>query len=76
MAAIQNRQDLLDAAAASKSGVIQNYEGWRVSLTGKRFRIKGVTLFNIVDFSGMHWGPLSFFASSQNRKGGWNIQMY
>jgi|LauGreSuBDMM15SN_2_FD.fasta_scaffold78715_2 hypothetical protein len=49
----QERQQLLDAAAESKLGVINNYEGWRVSQSGKRFKIKGVTLFNIVDFTGM-----------------------
>lgn len=52
--AAQERSQLLDQAATS--GVIQNYEGVRVSLSGKKFRIKGVTLFNVEDMEGDTWG--------------------
>ena len=46
----QARNQLL--ASAADSGVINNYEGWRVSLKGRKFRIKGVTLFNVEDAEG------------------------
>lgn len=50
------RQALLDQAAGS--GVIKDYAGWRVSTKGRKFRIKGVTLFNIHDMDGAPraWG--------------------
>ena len=41
----QDRNKLLDSAA--KSGLVTNYEGWRVSLKGMRFKLKNVTLFNV-----------------------------
>jgi hypothetical protein len=47
---LQERNTLLQAAAAS--GAIANYEGWRRSLKGKRFKIKGVKLFNVTEITG------------------------
>ncbi|GAX75463.1 hypothetical protein CEUSTIGMA_g2906.t1 [Chlamydomonas eustigma] len=57
----EDRLALLDAAANSKSGFVENYEGWRVGLSGKRFKIKGVTLFNVVDFTGDKIGQAAVF---------------
>ena len=43
---VQDRNKLLDSAATS--GVVTNYEGWRMSLKGKKFKLKNVTLFNVM----------------------------
>lgn len=57
----KERQALLDKTAASRGGLISNYEGWRISLTGKRFKVRGLELFNIVDFSGEKIGQAAAF---------------
>lgn len=65
----QNRQALLDQAATSKTGVVMNYEGLRQSLSGRQFRIKGVTLFNVIDFSGEKIGQCAVFDQYQTEDG-------
>lgn len=52
--ATQDRNRLLEAAATK--GVILNYGGSRVSVAGKPFKIRNVTLFNIVDAAGWQKG--------------------
>jgi hypothetical protein len=47
---VQERAQLLERAA--EKGEASNYEGWRVSTKGKRFRVKDVKLFNVADLSG------------------------
>ena len=34
------------------NGEASNYDGWRISTKGKRFRIKGAKLFNVADAAG------------------------
>ena len=59
------RQRLLDEV--SRRGFIDDYAGVRVSRTGRRFRIEGATVWNLVDREGhmrgqgatfAHWTPL------------------
>ena len=47
---LQNRNRILQQAASS--GSVKDYGGWRVSLKGKRFRIKDVRLFNVTELDG------------------------
>jgi hypothetical protein len=47
---LQNRNQILQQAAAD--GAVKDYGGWRVSLKGKRFRIKDVRLFNVTELDG------------------------
>jgi hypothetical protein len=47
---LQERQQLLEVAAAG--GCIQDYSGWRVSMSGKRFKLKNVKLFNVTELDG------------------------
>jgi hypothetical protein len=49
---LQNRNQVLQQAASD--GAVKDYGGWRVSLKGKRFRIKDVRLFNVTELDGMH----------------------
>lgn len=37
---------------AASDGSVKDYGGWRVSLKGKRFRIKDVRLFNVTELDG------------------------
>ncbi|GAB4816513.1 hypothetical protein N2152v2_003559 [Parachlorella kessleri] len=46
----EDRQGLLDTA--DKKGFVDDYEGWRVSFTGRRFKIMRATLFNVEAPSG------------------------
>lgn len=47
---VQNRNQVLQQAASD--GAVKDYGGWRVSLKGKRFRIKDVRLFNVTELDG------------------------
>lgn len=47
---LQEREQLLEEAAAG--GAIKERDAWRVSLKGKRFRLKGVKLFNVSELDG------------------------
>lgn len=46
----QNRNQILQQATSG--GAVKDYEGWRVSLKGKRFKIKDVRLFNVTELDG------------------------
>lgn len=46
----QERDKLLELAAAQ--GQVQAHDGWRVTVTGKRFKLKGVKLFNVTELDG------------------------
>lgn len=47
---MQERNQLLEVAATG--GSIQDYSGWRVSMSGKRFKLKDVKLFNVTELDG------------------------
>jgi hypothetical protein len=55
------RQRLLDAVATR--GYIEDYGGVRVSKSGRRFRITGATVWNLVDGAGVLRGQAAAFAS-------------
>ncbi len=46
---------------AATDGYVSNYQGWRMSLGGKRFKILDVELFNVIDFSGDKIGQAAVF---------------
>lgn len=39
-------------ARAVEGGAIEDYEGWRVSLKGRRFKIRGARFFNVEELGG------------------------
>jgi hypothetical protein len=51
---LQERNQLLEVAASG--GSIQDYSGWRVSMSGKRFKLKNVKLFNVTELDGACFG--------------------
>jgi hypothetical protein len=53
------RQALLDRVAAQ--GYIDDYSGVRISATGRRFRIEGAIVWNIVDDCGVRHGQAASF---------------
>ncbi|MEO0012426.1 MAG: hypothetical protein RLZZ535_815 [Cyanobacteriota bacterium] len=48
---------------AKEQGYIENYQGVRISSTGKRFLIKQVTLWNLTDESGHKCGQAATYPS-------------
>ena len=44
-----------------ENGFIQNYEGIRISKTGKRFYIKNVAVWNLLDTAGNYAGQAAMF---------------
>jgi hypothetical protein len=50
-------------AQVSAQGYIDDYAGVRVSRTGRRFRIEGATVWNLVDSEGRHRGQAATFAT-------------
>lgn len=54
------RRRLLDEVG--KHGFIENYSGIRISQTGRRFRIKNATVFNLLDDGGGYVGQAATFA--------------
>lgn len=54
-----DREQLL--AAAKQHGYIDNYQGVRISSTGKRFRIKNVILWEVLDEKGDRCGQAATF---------------
>ncbi|KAG2482451.1 hypothetical protein HYH03_018621 [Edaphochlamys debaryana] len=62
-----DRNGLLEEAATK--GVVTGFEAWRVSKSGKRFKIKDVTLFNIMDRSGTKMGQAAVFHSVETEDG-------
>jgi hypothetical protein len=59
MADIQSDRDALLKAALQK-GWVDNYQGIRVSSTGKRFYIDQTVLWNVVDENGIRHGQAAF----------------
>jgi len=57
----EERQRLLDAVATR--GYIEDYGGVRVSKSGRRFRIAGATVWNLVDAAGAVRGQAAAFAT-------------
>lgn len=46
----------------ARKGFVTGYEGVRISATGRRFRIHGVTIWNMADASGRALGQAAAFA--------------
>jgi MEKHLA domain len=57
----EERQRLLDAVA--QRGFIDDYAGVRISKSGKRFRIAGATVWNLLDAEGARRGQAATFSS-------------
>lgn len=53
----QNRNQLIQQCA--EGAAISNYEGWRQSTKGKRFKLKGVRLFNVTELDGARAAAVS-----------------
>jgi hypothetical protein len=54
------RQRLLESAA--QNGFIEDYSGIRISSTGRRFRIRNATVWNVTDSSGKKTGQAATFS--------------
>jgi len=54
------RQRLLDSVA--QNGFIDDYSGIRISSTGRRFRIRNATVWNVTDTSGNKTGQAATFS--------------
>lgn len=52
-------------AAATAAGILFDYSGVRVSASGRRFRISGATVWNLVDEQGWRRGQAAAFAEWQ-----------
>lgn len=48
-------------ARVTKPGFIDDYQGVRISSTGKRFRIENATVWNVVDSRGLYCGQTAVF---------------
>lgn len=56
----EERQLLLDRV--TRDGFIDDYAGVRISATGRRFRIAGAVVWNLVDAEGLRAGQAATFA--------------
>ena len=56
---VETREAALKEAFAK--GYMEKYEGIRVDVTGKEFRIKNVTLWNVIDTDGKPHGQAALF---------------
>lgn len=56
----KERQQLLDQA--NNKGYITNYQGIRISKTGKRYQIKDVILWNLIDENNQYCGQGATFS--------------
>ena len=54
------RQALLDRVSAQ--GFIDDYAGVRISAKGRRFRIEGAVVWNLIDADGLRHGQAAMFA--------------
>ncbi|GIL43019.1 hypothetical protein Vafri_826 [Volvox africanus] len=63
----KDRNGLLDKAA--ETGVVSGFEVWRVSKSGRRFKIKDGTLFNIMDREGNKLGQAAVFDRYEREDG-------
>jgi MEKHLA domain len=57
------RQEML--AQARSHGLIQNYQGVRISTSGRRFAIDQATIWNLIDTTGQPCGQAATFATWQ-----------
>jgi hypothetical protein len=58
--AVAERQAMLEEAR--RKGFLSNYNGVRISSTGKRFLIKNAILWNVFDAQGQYQGQAAVFA--------------
>lgn len=56
----EERQALLDRV--TRDGFIDDYAGVRISATGRRFRIDGAVVWNLIDAAGLRHGQAAAFA--------------
>lgn len=56
----EERQALLDRV--TRDGFIDDYSGIRITATGRRFRIEGAIVWNLVDAQGARHGQAATFA--------------
>ena len=56
----EQRQALLDRV--TQDGFITDYAGIRISAKGRRFRISGATVWNLMDSTGARFGQAACFA--------------
>ncbi|KIZ05842.1 hypothetical protein MNEG_2119 [Monoraphidium neglectum] len=63
----EERNTLLQQAAAT--GAVENCEGWRRSLKGRRFKIKGGRLFNVSEITGDLYGQAVVFSQYEEEDG-------
>ncbi|KXZ44265.1 hypothetical protein GPECTOR_70g496 [Gonium pectorale] len=63
----QDRNGLLDKAA--KTGLVEGFEVWRVTKSGRRFKIKNGTLFNIMNREGTKLGQAAVFSAYEREDG-------
>jgi len=56
---VEKREAALKQAFAK--GFIENYEGIRIGANGKEFYIRNVTLWNVIDASGVNRGQAAMF---------------
>lgn len=61
----EERQALLDRVAAH--GFIDDYAGMRISAKGRRFRISGASVWNLVDTGGQYHGQAAMFRAQPGR---------
>lgn len=59
----EERQRLLDRVSAS--GFIDDYAGVRISAKGRRFRIEGAVVWNLIDAEGTRHGQAATFAVTE-----------
>ena len=52
-------------AQVTKRGFIDNYEGVRISKTGKRFKIRNAIVWNLLDNDGIYQGQAACFSEWQ-----------
>ena len=57
----EERERLL--ARVTEQGFIDDYSGVRISSSGRRFRIEGATVWNLIDRDGNHAGQAAMFAN-------------
>jgi len=57
--ALEERAALLDEV--TRNGYIDNYQGIRISSSGKRFKIEQAVVWNLLDEQGQHCGQAAAF---------------
>lgn len=67
----QDRNLLVQQAA--DTGSIDNYEGWRQSVKGRRFKVRGVRLFNVSEVTGEGTGEGGEWGRRGEGEGAWGV---